>query len=318
MALHSVSDARNVRYEEGTHDLRNFTARTRDNDNIGTVDDVLIDDRGRARYVCVRHNSSGRHTLVPAGTVLADRANQSVVIPSVEYSDVPDYSHQTGAVDEEYERRLSGAYDRAFDADRYDDRPDYRTRGWGAGTDRSSTNQLERLDRLPDYKVADGDPDPRGWEVLGRDGTTLGEVDFLIGDTGSMRVRYLAVKLEPGIGRGGHVLIPTGHVDLDTDEDRVTSRGLDAACIANLPAYDGGPVTRDLEQKTAAACNQSYEGANRYEHPRYGDDDLWSGDRTTASDRALAAGQAGEVVVRRRDATRPDIDERRNRNTKRL
>ena len=308
MALRSISDAKNVRYEDGTHDLRNFNARTSEShDTIGTIDDVLVDDRGRARYVCVQHASDKRHTLIPAGSVQSDRGSRSVVIPPMSYGSVPEYRHGSTKVDNDYERRVTSAYDTGIARDRYDERPDYRTRGWGTGSDRASTNKLERLDKLDDYKVADGDSDPRGWKVIGRDKKTLGEVEHLIGDTGSMRVRYLVVKLERGIGKGGNILIPTGHVDLDTKRNRVISRGLDSDCMKNMPAYTGGAVTGDFEQQISTACEKSYEGERRYEHPRYRDENLWNEEKMSVSEEELRVGtrerKAGEVDVEKRVET---------------
>lgn len=46
------------------------------------------------------------------------------------------------------------------------------------------------------YKVADGDPDVRGWAVIGNDGRRIGEVDDLLVDPAAMRVRYLEVRLD--------------------------------------------------------------------------------------------------------------------------
>lgn len=43
--------------------------------------------------------------------------------------------------------------------------------------------QYARLSELDEYRVSDEDPDPRGWSVVGHDGTTLGTVEDLIIDT---------------------------------------------------------------------------------------------------------------------------------------
>lgn len=56
--------------------------------------------------------------------------------------------------------------------------------------------QLARLHELNDFKVADGDPDVRGWPVRTSDGQRAGKVDDLIVDTGAMQVRYLDVELD--------------------------------------------------------------------------------------------------------------------------
>jgi PRC-barrel domain protein len=58
---------------------------------------------------------------------------------------------------------------------------------------------LVPLRRLPNYRVAAGDPDVRGWEVLGSDSRKIGEVNDLLVDRQLLRVRYLDVSLDPGL-----------------------------------------------------------------------------------------------------------------------
>jgi hypothetical protein len=52
------------------------------------------------------------------------------------------------------------------------------------------------------YKVAEGDPDVRGWDVMDRDGGRIGEVDDLLIDTEAMQVRYLEVRLDRRLVHG--------------------------------------------------------------------------------------------------------------------
>jgi hypothetical protein len=61
------------------------------------------------------------------------------------------------------------------------------------------SSHLTPLRRLHSYRVAGGDPDVRGWLVLGADGRKIGEVDDLLVDTESLRVRYLDVTLDPDL-----------------------------------------------------------------------------------------------------------------------
>jgi len=79
-----------------------------------------------------------------------------------------------------------------------DDRPDIHL-------DRTPTGHLDEalpgstlvpLRRLRNYQVAPGDPDVRGWLVLGADGRMIGEVDDLLVDTEALRARYLDVTLD--------------------------------------------------------------------------------------------------------------------------
>ena len=81
------------------------------------------------------------------------------------------------------------------------------------------------LGQLDDFRVAEGDPDGRGWEVLASDGRKIGEVDELLVDTAAMKVRYLDVDLDVDDvvlsgGHDRHVLIPIGYARLERDRDR--------------------------------------------------------------------------------------------------
>jgi hypothetical protein len=89
-----------------------------------------------------------------------------------------------------------------------DDRPDIHL-------DKTPTGHLDEalpgstlvpLGRLRNYRVAAGDPDVRGWRVLGADGRVIGEVDDILVDTEAMRVRYLDVTLDSE--RGDEVFRP--------------------------------------------------------------------------------------------------------------
>lgn len=116
-----------------------------------------------------------------------------------------------------------------------------------------ANNDMDRvvpLGQLDDYKVAEGDPDVRGWEVMASDGRKIGEVDELLVDTSAMKVRYLDVDVEDGVigdGVDRHVLIPIGYARLEQERDCVMVDGLASADLQGLPAYDQGPLTRDFE-----------------------------------------------------------------------
>ena len=308
MALRSITSSGNVRFDQGTHDPRNFEVRGRgDNDRLGTVDDVIVDDSGRARYLCVKHTTGDQHTLVPVGEARSDSRNRRVTIPgmtSERFTKIPSYSHRPDTIDSTYERSLGSAYSSSYSDESFHDQPEYRATGFGRGVTREASGQLARLDQLDDYKVADGDIDPRGWKIVAGDGTEIGEVDHLIADTGNMLVRYLAVKVDKKIDSNRRtILIPTGHVNLDERRSRVVASGFDRNCIAGMPEYRGGAITRDEERRITTACNQPYAAAGReYSHPRYRDDQLWDEEaRISRSEEELKVGkrerQAGAVEV---------------------
>ena len=55
---------------------------------------------------------------------------------------------------------------------------------------------LVPLRSLPREHLASGDPDVRGWAVLGDDGNRIGDVDDLLVDAEARKVRFLIVSLD--------------------------------------------------------------------------------------------------------------------------
>ena len=102
---------------------------------------------------------------------------------------------------------------------------------------------LARLDELDDYKVADGYPDPRGWDVKARDGRKAGEVKHLLVDRQAMRVAYLEVELDRELYAGADrdrdrvVHVPVQQARLDDDRDEVLV-DLDRTALAGLGPAD--------------------------------------------------------------------------------
>lgn len=196
----------------------------------------------------------------------------------------------------------------------------------------TAQGQLRHLDELDDYKVAEGEPDIRGWEVKSADGRTLGKVADLIVDTGAMKVRYIELELDKDVAREAgradartelgddrrHVLVPVGTARLNDDRDEVLL-GTQAAQVAGIPAYRRGSLNREYET--------GLFGQDKHETPRAGakasdeqafygrtefDDRKFFGKRRegrdeaqyiTRSEEELRAGkrtvQAGEVEVRK-------------------
>ena len=103
-------------------------------------------------------------------------------------------------------------------------------------------DRIVPLQELPDFEVADGDPDVRGWEVTGAGGRRIGKVDRLLVDRDAMKVRYLDVDVEDD---RRHVLVPVGYAVLDRDGHGVRVDGITAADLTGLPAYAHGRLTGD-------------------------------------------------------------------------
>lgn len=279
---------------EPVDDLIGCPVRTRvDDRTVGRVVDLMMDESGSIRYLDVELDEDGSHVLLPAGnTRLAPEADivwvYGMTAPAI--AGVPTYEGDAQDVDREYERRLTGAYEDAYVEDRYYDRPEYESSTWNTG--RAPTREegeetgrregrLERLDKLDDYEVAEHEYDPTGWDVIGRDGVEIGEVEVLIGDTGTMKVRYLVVDLHDDIlEEDREILVPVGHVHLEPEHRQVLVDALSRDNVGTLPAYTGQAIDRELERDLHSAFNRTYEGDRYYGHPRYRDAGLLRSRRT--------------------------------------
>lgn len=142
------------------------------------------------------------------------------------------------------------------------------------------------LSAMADLQVADGEPDIRGWEVVGQDRRTIGTVHDLVVDSAEMKVRYMDVEIRRAAidaDQDRHVLIPIGYARLDEDDDRVLVNNIATTAAGSLPAYEHAPITREQE----AALHQTYADASPaagamperqqdyYGHDRFDDSRFW-------------------------------------------
>ncbi len=94
-----------------------------------------------------------------------------------------------------------------------------------ARSDKVFNDNMKPMKELHDYKVEPGDPDPRGWNVVARDGRHLGKVRDLVVDTSAMKVRQLIVDPEPDATAGrseyDSMLLDIQDVDVRNDSRQV-------------------------------------------------------------------------------------------------
>jgi len=105
-----------------------------------------------------------------------------------------------------------------------------------AGT--SERGEFASLNDLRDYEVADGEPDPRGWDVFASDGVRVGRIEDLLVDTDQMRVRAIechidnqALNLPQGEDR---LYIPIRSVSLDESAHRAVVPDLRSDQVESL------------------------------------------------------------------------------------
>jgi uncharacterized protein (TIGR02271 family) len=107
----------------------------------------------------------------------------------------------------------------------------------GYMADNFTTNTLQRLSDA-DFKVADNEPDVRGWTVVASDGDELGQVDDLIIDTTARKVRYLEIEPDAAHRSAGAeaLYVPVQQADVRRDPKRVVLRGTAQAMRSLVPA----------------------------------------------------------------------------------
>lgn len=117
-------------------------------------------------------------------------------------------------------------------------------------------NKYDHLEELggSDYEIVDGEPNIKGWEVKNASGQLIGEVDELLFDPQSRKVRYLVVDLDSnklGVDDDKKVLIPIGIAELyDGNEEDNTEdehRG------------DANNTASEVNNNSVHSINEEYE-----------------------------------------------------------
>ncbi len=108
---------------------------------------------------------------------------------------------------------------------------------------------LKGLLDLPDFHVAEGSIDARGWPLLDASGEPVGRiVDFIV-DTDALEARYLLVALD-GLFR--EVVIALKEVDLDPRNRLARCRQATKQQIQQLPYFGGTSLKPEDEQRLYA------------------------------------------------------------------
>ena len=138
----------------------------------------------------------------------------------------------------------------------------------GVGPEPKSAVNLVALKDLDDYKVADGEPDIRGWPVLTATGRELGDVEDLLVDTDTNEVVMLDVDLKRD---DRHTLAPIKAAWLDRGNRRVVLNTSMFDVDDDIPALRKARADEPVETESVRRFNERYERA-------YGDDG-WDRDR---------------------------------------
>jgi sporulation protein YlmC with PRC-barrel domain len=226
-----------------TKDLQGWDVVDRDGEKIGTIADVLIDRRGKIRFVDVEYGFPRKHILLPtdllewgdARLILAASRERALTLPPYDPS---------RTLDDRVLAELLRSFPWMYDPE---------AEQWRAPV---ADTRVVPLSEAKEFKLEAGAPDPRGWNVFGSDGERVGNVTQLLVDPAALKIRYLDVDVLQDLfvlRDDRHVLIPIERADLKERGGDVWVDGLTAAQIAQLPAYLGGAVSPAMEEAVGAA-----------------------------------------------------------------
>jgi len=135
-------------------------------------------------------------------------------------------------------------------------------------------NRNDRLEELSgsSFEIAENQPDITDWEIFDASGDYIGDVEDLIFDKESYKVRYIITELdERNTDVERLVLIPIGLVTLHENEDEVILTASVTANLAFLPTYEKGQLTpaHELQIRDVLSGNitGNISGAGYEQHP---------------------------------------------------
>jgi uncharacterized protein (TIGR02271 family) len=158
---------------------------------------------------------------------------------------------------------------------------------------------LTRLQDAPEYQLAQGEPDVRGWKVFDANCSSLGTIDNLILDTDANEIRYLSVT-----GDGSKRMVPVGMVDIDAADRQVLLKS--NAQFDAFPTDTGEPLTAERERQYYTTFIPETESRDMtYQRPEF----KHESDHLMLIEERLRIGKrqekVGEAVARKRIEEHP-------------
>jgi hypothetical protein len=153
-------------------------------------------------------------------------------------------------------------------------------------------NEYSRLEELSDsdFEIADGQPDIKGWDVKNDLGQNIGDVEELLFNPESRKVRYIVVDTDANDLRleARRILIPIGVAELHEDDDYVVVPQVTVEQLTGLPGYTKGELTAEHESHIRTTFSGlgaagmgtgaigSHPEENFYEHEQFNQNRLYN------------------------------------------
>ena len=304
MALVKIADLYPNYKDEifGGTDIKHFSVYDYTNDKIGSVEDIIVDETGRFRYLVIDTGFwiFGKKVLLPIGRAKVDYAQERIYAQGLtkeQAENLPEY-HDDMTIDYDYEEQVRGIYRGA------EQTPNQTNYSQAAQGYNSNTYTYERdpglyqLDRANHGDVLDyqanfmnskdsfklrpgvnlykiSDLHPSYHSVLRDDKDDLlsyslySEADDKVGSIKDILVdrdghfRYLVVDTGFWIF-GKKVLLPFGRARIDRSQKRVYAQGLTKEQAENLPEYDDDmTIDYDYEERVRGVYRTQPKATSR-------------------------------------------------------
>jgi hypothetical protein len=240
---------------------------------VGQTYGVLTEaETGLVRFFDVSLEGRQRHVLIPTGHARVEKSLGRLRLrlraaTAAELDAIPSYEPHTAWHEDEFQHELLQAFGRLFQGQRYYAHPAYDHTGLYAGAHPllrdslapASPDGLRRLSAARDFRVAEGEPDIRGWDLIGAAGLRIGVVSDLIIDTAAEQVRYVVLKREVD---DAETALPIGYVDLGGENVHCALTEDD---LLALPLVNAETLERDKEAELRVALDEQLRGERRYE-----------------------------------------------------
>src|SRR6476661_4133453 len=101
-----------------------------------------------------------------------------------------------------------------------------------------------RLGNLPAHQISPGEPDIRGWLVVGADGRRVGRVSDVLVELHSLTARHLEITLDPDIAaRAGArtIVVPVESLQVAPIRSLIHLRAVTTDDLVDVPGFVASP-----------------------------------------------------------------------------
>lgn len=107
-----------------------------------------------------------------------------------------------------------------------------------------ATPASRRLGNLPTHQISPGEPDIRGWLVVGADGRRVGRVNDVLVELHSLTARHLEITLDPGVAeRAGAatIVVPVESLQVAPIRSVIHLHAVTTDDLEDVPGFATGP-----------------------------------------------------------------------------